>query len=103
QSGFSIVEGVIAVVVIAILGLIDWSVYNHYIGKPAKVTSQTSSQTNASTNTKINSINQSRQQYIPNPNLVTDYFAPANISFSHDKKWTWDTTGETYGYYEHPN
>ena len=46
QAGFSIVEGVIAVFVIVLLGVIGWSVYNYYSSKPAKVASQTTSQTN---------------------------------------------------------
>lgn len=43
QSGFSVVEGVIAIVVVIVLGFIGWSVYNHYSSKPAKVSSQTTS------------------------------------------------------------
>src|SRR6266566_9353138 len=102
QSGFSIVEGVIAIVVVAVLGLIGWTAYNTYSSKPTPKTSNQSSnnQTSASNNTKSNP---STQQNTPNPNMVTDYFAPANISFAHDKKWSWDATGETYSYYEHPN
>lgn len=44
QAGFSIVEGVIAIVVVAILGLVGWSVYNAY-NHPTKKTA------NATTNT----------------------------------------------------
>lgn len=102
QSGFSIVEGILIVVVVTVLGFIGWTVYHSYASKPAPKTSKqsTNSQTHASSNTKSNP---SSQQNAASTNLVTDYFAPASISFAHDKKWTWDTSGETYGYYEHPN
>jgi Tfp pilus assembly major pilin PilA len=50
QSGFSIVEGAIAIVVVMVLGFIGWTVYNTYTSKPAKVTSQT---TNPSSNNQL--------------------------------------------------
>src|SRR5438876_295411 len=37
QSGFSIVEGVIAIVVVAVLGFIGWRLYTTYYGKQDSV------------------------------------------------------------------
>ncbi len=51
QSGFSIVEGVIAIVVVAVLGLVGWTVYsahNHPTKKTANATTNTSSTTQPS-------------------------------------------------------
>lgn len=65
QSGFSIVEGVIAIMVIGIFGFIGWTVYNTYTSKPTKVTSQTTSINNTTKQPATNN-NQPAQTVDPN-------------------------------------
>jgi hypothetical protein len=97
QSGFSIVEGVLIIVVVAVLGFIGWTAYNSYIGKPAtkpstKVSNQPSNQTSSPSNTQT-------QQPTQQPNPYADWQSYCSISggicFKYPTDWQENETSSS--------
>jgi hypothetical protein len=103
QSGFSGVIGIVTiVVVIGAIGFIGWRLYSQQ-NKPTSNTISSGHITTPTPSSSSTSNSTSSQQNTTPTNDVTDYYAPVNISFTHDKKWSYDTSGEIYGYAGHPN
>jgi len=96
NSGFSAVEALLILVVVGILGFTGWFVYH---------SKQAADKTLTNTNSTVPKYKKkaSTQPSTTSTNLVTDNYAPASVSFTHSKDWTFDTSGETYGYSGHPN
>ncbi len=82
QTGFSPIIIILIITALLTLGFVWWRVWGV---EQVRTAENQPTQTSASTNS------------------VKEYFEPANINFTHDKKWTYDTSGLTEKQAGHPD
>lgn len=91
QKGFSALIIVLLIALVGVIGFVAWRMYdaNQQAAKQQATTTQN---------------NQNTTKEEPRVSLGVDqYFEPANVSFSHPAKWTYDTAGLTMEFAGQPD